>query len=167
MGKYIYNENAKISSCYWNTNEDKPVFPFFSWIELVVALSSYELEVVPKIQFQELILLLVAMGLGHLSCGAGFALRLAGLPALHRRRFARVRYSELSGELSAVWRNAISLQKFEGGVQGEGRAGSLWSARQIDFQETMTSLYVLLIQPKISEGLNSWKFGAANGILQT
>lgn len=109
MGKYIYNENAKIPPCYWNTNEDKPVFPLFSWIELVVALSSYELEVAPKIQFQELILLLVAMGLGRLSCGAGLTLRLAGLPALHRRRLAHVRYSELSGEFGAVWREAISL----------------------------------------------------------
>jgi hypothetical protein len=109
MGKYIYNENAKIPSCYWNINEDKPVFPLFSWIELVVALSSYELEVSPKIQFQELILLLAAIGLGRLSCGAGFALRLAGLPALHRRRLACVRYSWLSGEFGDVWRKAISL----------------------------------------------------------
>ena len=109
MGKYIYYENATISSCYWNINEDKPVFPLFSWIELVVALSSYELEVSPKIQFQELILLLVAMGLGPLSCGAGFTLRLAGLPALHRRALAHTRYSWLSGEFGAVWREAISL----------------------------------------------------------
>ena len=93
MGKYIYYENAKISSCYWNTNEDTTTFPLFSWIELVIALSSYELEVSPKIQFQELIHPLVAMGLGPLSCGAGLALRLAGLPALHRRRFAHVRYT--------------------------------------------------------------------------
>ena len=109
MGKYIYNENATISSCYWNTNEDTTTFPLFSWIELVVALSNYELEVSPKIQFQELIHLLVAMGLGPLSCGAGFTLRLAGLPALHRRALAHTRYSWLSGEFGAVWREAISL----------------------------------------------------------
>lgn len=93
MGKYIYNENATIFSCYWNINEDKPVFPLFSWIELVVALSSYELEVAPKIQFQELIILLDAMGLGPSNAEGHLTLRLAGLPALHRRRFARTRYT--------------------------------------------------------------------------
>ena len=38
---------------------------------------------------------------------------------------SRYREVEVSGNLRAVWKNAVSLQKFEGGVQGEGRASSL------------------------------------------